>query len=180
MASLAITAAVAGVASAAAGAVGSMQAAKAQATNARFQSQVAQNNATIEKQNADYAAKAGQEAATVQSLKEAQTAGAIKASQAANNIDVNSGSAVDVQESQKETGELDTLTVMNNAMLQSYGYNTQATNFSAEAGLQSQQADQAETGGLISAAGGLLGGASSVGFKFSGLSNPSTSGSAAP
>ncbi len=58
--------------------------------------------------------------------------GAIEASQAASNITVGSGSAVDVRSSAAEMGELDALTIRSNAEKQAYGYQTQAAAFTGE------------------------------------------------
>lgn len=178
---------VAGVAGAATTAYGSYQAGNAASSAAAYQAQVAQNNAKIADQNAQYTIAAGQVKAATQSLKGAAAGGKLKAAQAAGGVDVNSGSAVDVQQSQREQEKLDTETVMSNAELQAYGYRTASTSFTAEAGLDEMKADQAKTAGEIGAAGSLLSNASSLGFKWgagplaptgTGLT-PST-GSAAP
>lgn len=155
-----------GALGAATSAIGSIQAGQAASANASYQSQVAANNAIIAKQNANYATAAGEEKASQESMANAGRIGAIRASEAANNVDVNTGSAANVQKSQRETGSLDSLTTMNNALLQAYGYKSQATGFQAESGLDSQEAGQDEAGGFLSAGGGLLGNASSLGFKY--------------
>lgn len=142
-------------------AVGTIFSGIAQGGAANYQAQVAKNNATIANQNAVYATQAGSEQSQITSLKAASTAGQIKAAQGANNIDIGSGSAVKVQESQKETGELDTLTAMNNAALQAYGYQSQALSDTAQAGLYSAEATEAPVGAALSATGNLLSNASS-------------------
>lgn len=147
----------------------SLLGASAKSSEANYQAQVAANNATIARQNAAYASASGSEQATEESLKGAAVGGRIKASQAANGIDVNSGSAVDVQVSQREASKLDTLNVENNALLQAYGYKVQATNFDAEAKLDKTESSDAWIEGLTGGAGGLLGNASSLSYKWSGL-----------
>lgn len=164
-------AAVAGIASAAVSYMGAQSAASAASKNANYQAQVAANNQQIAEQNAKYATEAGTAKAEAQSLKGAAASGAIKAAIGANSVDVNSGSAVDVQETQKEINALDTQTVENNALLQAYGYRSQATNFGAESQLQAQEASQAGTAGDLAGAGSLLSGASSVGFKYAGTAS---------
>ena len=153
---------------AAVSAVGSIASGFATAANAKYQGQVARNNAIIAQQNADYAHKAGQVNAQAESLKAAQRGGMIKAAQAANGVDVNTGSNVDVQESDREKGQLDTQTVLHKADLQAYGYRTQATNYEAQARLDDSQAGQAEIGGFLGAAGGLAGNKSIAGMFSSG------------
>lgn len=145
-------------------AIGTLSSGMAASANANYQAQVARNNAQIAQQNADYARKAGQAQAQKESLKSAYRAGEIKAAQAANGIDVNTGTNVDVQVGDREKGKLDTETVLHNADLQAYGYRTQAVNFEAEAGLQEAKAGQAQIGGFLGAAGGLLGNTSFTGL----------------
>jgi hypothetical protein len=157
-----------------------------------YQAQVARNNAIIAGYNATEAEQAGEQQAFATSMQGAQTMGRIKTAQAANNVDVNSGSAKDVQIGAREVEQLNTETVMSNAELQSYGYRRQAATFSDQATLEQMAANEAPTeaslaeeGATFSAAAGLLGSASSVGFKFAGLgtqpagttNNPTLAGS---
>ena len=160
---IAIGAAVAGTALSA---YGSYEAGQAQKGEATYQAAVARNNEQIANQNANYAEQAGRAKAEAQGLKGAATGGHLKASQAASGIEVNTGSAVDTQVSQREGAQLDTETVMSNSNLQAYGYRTQATNFEAEAGLKDTEAAQAETAGDIGAVSSLLSGASGTAFKW--------------
>lgn len=125
-----------------------------------FQGQVASNNATAEKQNAEYATEAGQQQAAVSSLKGAASGASLKATMAANGTDVNTGSAVDVQTSEREANQLDAETVLSNANLQAYGYTVQSQN-------DKTQATQDVVGGLLKGAGGLVGNASSLPFSWS-------------
>lgn len=156
------------IAGAAISAVGTVEGGIAQGHAANYAAQVAQNNAIIANQNAAYASAAGEQAAAAESQKGAAIGGRIKAAQAASGIDVRSGSAVNVQSSQRETSQLDTETVLNNAELQAYGYRSQATSFGAQAGLETAEAEQAPIGADIGAAGGLLSSAGSVGMKWTG------------
>ena len=78
---------------------------------------MASNNALIANQNAQRAIAAGQQQAQNQSLKNAAEFGAIKTGLAANNIDVNSGSAVDLEASQRAKGQLDTQNTLYNSMI---------------------------------------------------------------
>ena len=152
-------------------AVGTVMGGEATANAASYQAQVAANNAIVEEQNASYALAAGRAQAQATSMKSAATLGKIKTAQAANNVDVNSGSAKTVQESARETGQLDTETVMSNSELQAYGYRTQAMGYKAEQGLEEAKSEEAVPAALLSATGTLLSSASSVGFKWSGA-NP--------
>lgn len=170
--SLPAAAAVAGVVGGGITAAGAVEQGAATKNAANYSAQVSANNATIATQNAAYATAAGQESAANESRKGAANVGRIKASQAASGIDVNSGSALGVQEGARETNKLDTETVLNNAELQAYGYRSQATSFTAESGLQTAQAEQAPIGADIGAAGGFLSSASGVASKWSQQGNP--------
>ena len=152
----------ASAASALVGAVGAISSANAQSQAASYQAQVAQNNATIAKQQAEVSSAAGEAAVEQEGLKTRATVGAIKAAEAAGNVDVNTGSNVDVRSSAAELGELDALTVRANAANKTYGYLTNATSFEGQAALDKAEASQASTAGLFGAAGSLLSGASSA------------------
>lgn len=162
----ATAAAIAGIAGAGISAVGSVEGGIAQSNAANYQAQVAANNAKIAQQNATSAIEAGQVKAQDQSLKEAEVGGEIKASQAASGIDVNSGSAVDVQAGQRAKGELDPEMMLHNAQLEAYGYRSQAVGYEAQSELDKTEAAQAPIGADLGAAGSLLSNASGLGFKW--------------
>jgi hypothetical protein len=151
---------------AATSAYGAISGANATAANANYQAQVARNNAITAAQNAEYTTQAGQEKAQQSSLQARSRLGAVTTGLAANGIDVNSGSAVAAQQTQREVGTLGTQQVVDNAALQAYGYRTQATSDTAQATLDTQEAQQAPIAGGLSAAGGLLGSAASVGSNY--------------
>ncbi len=149
--------------------------AQGQATSdaATYQAQVAENNKVTADQNADYAIASGSRRAADISMKGAENVAKVRNVMATNGVDVNRGSAVNVQQSAREVEKLDTETAMNNSQLQAYGYRTQATNFEAEAGLERMKASQAKTGAGFAAEGselsadaGLLSSASSLGSKW--------------
>ena len=130
---------------------------------ASYQAQVAENNAQIARQNATYALQAGNAKQEQAGLKAAEEGGMVKASLAANNVDVNSGSALGVETATREKGALDQETIQNNAELQAYGYHTQETGFEAQAELDKATAAEAPIGAAIGATGSLLSNASAVG-----------------
>ena len=155
------------IASAAATATGAVAGGIAQGNASSYQAAVARNNAVIANQNADYADQAGMAQADATARKGAAMGGKIKTAQAANNIDVNTGSAARVQAGQRATSKLDTETVLNNSELTAYGYRSQATGFTAQGGLESMKAEEAPIGGALNATGDLLSGASTAGTKWS-------------
>jgi len=163
---LAIVAASAGTAGAGTSAIGTIESGYATSNAASYSAQVAQNNAIIANQNAQYASEAGLAQAAATSLKGASQAGKVKTAQAASGIDVNTGSAVNVQASERETNVLSSETVLNNAELQNYGYRAAATGYQATAGLEKEEAAQAPIGAIIGAGGNLLSSASSIAAKW--------------
>lgn len=144
------------------GAVGAISSAEAQSQAASYQAQIARNNAQLATENAHWATESGETQAAQQQMKTRAEVGSIEAAQAANGLDVNSGSAVDVRSSANSLGNLDALTIRSNAARQAYGYQVQNTNDIAEAQLDEAQAQSAMTAGTIGAFGSLLGGAGSL------------------
>src|ERR1700744_3774500 len=82
-------------------AIGAEKTAAATQQSYNYQAGVAQINSKIDLQNADYARSQGETQAMQYGLKAGQTAANIKNQQAASGLDVNSGSAVAVQQSQR-------------------------------------------------------------------------------
>lgn len=147
---LAIASAVATAGSAVLGGVSSAEA-------ANYQAKVASNNAVIARNNARYSASAGASQAEQQSLRDAQKLSGLRAAQGALGVDPNSGSAADVQVSQRELGGLDQATVSNNAALEVYGYKTQAQSFEAQSKLDESEVGYDIAGSLLSGVGKLAG-----------------------
>lgn len=177
---IATAALIVGTVGAATSAYGVYSGGQASKRAAAYQAQVARNNSLIAESNARYAEEAGAAQAQATSLKGAAVGGKIKAAQAASNVDVNTGSAVNVQQSARQAEKLDTETVFNNAMLHAYGYRANATNFTAQAGLDELAGENAATGAEIGAVGSLLSNASSLGFRWGGLGGGGGGAGASP
>lgn len=143
-------------------ALGAIQQSQAAAASAGYNAKIAGMNAQIEKQKAAWAAAEGEQTAGLAGIKSQQQAGDIKVAQAANNIDVNKGSAVAVQKSQAEMGMLNEMNIRSNAARAAYGYETGAANEEAQVALDRKQQSYSKTAGYINAAGSLLGGAASA------------------
>lgn len=157
------------------GAIGSIQQAGAAKASAEYTAQVARNNETISRQNAQYAAAAGEASAQNQDFKNRAQLGAIEAAQGASGIDLDSTTLRSVREGAGNILRLDTANVMANARLRARGYDTQAGNFAAEADLARMRGQSAQSAGYIGAFGSLLGGASSFAEKWSKYQQPTTS-----
>ncbi len=121
----------------------------------QFAGQVAENNAQVAGQSAEYATEAGTADAATQSLKGAVKSAGIKNAIAANGIDVNTGSAPKVLASQAETNQLDIETILHNSDLTAYGYRTQQQDLI-------DQAKQDREGGVLGAMGEGLSGISTL------------------
>jgi hypothetical protein len=84
-----------------------------------------------------------------------QVIGAQRTSLAAQNVDVNQGSSLDVQADAAYLGELDALTIRNNAAKEAYGYQVQAKDLR-------QRGKYANQEGQMGAINSILGGGSSL------------------
>lgn len=141
------------------GAVGQIQQSQASSAAAGYNAKIAADNAQIATQEGQWAGAEGEQQAGLAGLKNQQQEGAIKTAQAANNVDVNTGSAKDVQRSQAEMGMLNEMNIRSNAARQAYGFATQSASDTAQSQLDRTQQSADKTGGYLSAAGSLLGGA---------------------
>jgi hypothetical protein len=133
-----------------------------------YKAQVAKNNAIIAERNAAAATEAGGVAGQVNDLKTKNLVGQQLVTQAANGLDVNSGTNVAVRQSTADLGHLDTLTIIQNAAKQAAGFRAQGTNFTAESDLQISAGNYAREAGDINIATSLLGGATGVADKWAG------------
>lgn len=159
------------VLSAGIGAIGAMSAASAQKAQAEYQAQVARNNQLIAEQNARASVEMGETRAQAESFKSRAAGAAAEVGQASSGIALESPSLQDVRRSQASLGRLNVENVMQQARLQAYGYESQATNYGAQAGLYSMVGRQASTAGFLGAAGSLLTGATSFADKWARFSN---------
>lgn len=167
------SAAYAAYASLAVGAIGTVasiaaaqQQAESQANALKYQAQVAANNKIQADALAQRATEAGESQVDTKRLQTANVIGGQLAAQSASGLDVNSGTAVDVRSSAAEMGELDALTIRNNAAMTSYGYKTQGINYAAQAGLDAASSQNALTAGSLNEFSSLAGGASSLSDKW--------------
>ena len=127
-----------------------------------YQAGVANLNAQIARQNEEYAIQTGEHQAVQAGLQGAATSGQIKAAQGASGLDVNSGSAKDVQASQTLINRTNMANIRSNAAKTAYNYENEAVGFNAQAGLDTLAGQSAQTASYISAASSIIGGASSV------------------
>jgi len=148
-----------GVASVVASVGGSIMQGYAQSQAANYNAQVARNNQIVANQNAQIALQTGQTQEEAKRIQTGEMMGGIVASQAASGVNPNTGSALSVRSSAAETGELDALTIRSNANLQARNLTYQAAQYGAQSQLYSSQAGW-------DVANSILGGASSVSYKW--------------
>lgn len=149
-----------------AGAVGQYSKSQAESSMYDYKAGVARNNAIIAERNAVAATDAGNVAGASNDMKTKTLIGTQQTAQAANGLDVGSGTNVNIQQSAKDLGHLDTLTILNNAAKNSAGFRAQGMNFTAESLLDTSAAENAKTSGALSVATSLLGSASSFSNKW--------------
>ena len=147
-------------------AVGSYESGQSAKAQAEYQSQVAAQNQVLANQNATQAIAAGEATAEQAAIKQRADTGQIRAAEGASGVDVNSGSALDVQSSQSERDMLDQLIVRSNAERTAYGYKTQGLQFGGQAALEKAAAEQAPVAGDIGAVGSIFSGASGVANQY--------------
>jgi hypothetical protein len=160
---MAAVTAVAAVASAAVGTVGAYQQSQAAKAQARYQQQVAQNNAIIAQQNADRIRQQAEVAEDEQRERIAATKGAAKARLAANGLlvdDPGDTTASLFLQDIAEIGEYDILKLRDNYEQEARVAEIQGSNYQAQAGLFGLQAAAQSPG--LAAAGSLLSSAGKV------------------
>lgn len=150
------------------GASGARKKADAESASYQYKAQVARNNAIIAERNAAAAVDSGGVAGQTNDLKTKNLLGQQLVTQAANGLDVNSGSNLEVRQSAADLGRLDTMTILNNAAKQSAGFKAQGVNFESEAKLSNASAEYAQDAGDINVMSSLLGAAGSVSNKWAG------------
>jgi len=131
-----------------------------------YQAGIAQINAGIARKNAEYAYQKGDKEAEKYGIRAGQQAGQIKASQASSGLDVNFGSAKQVQDSQTKVAQTDMAQIRQNAAKVAYDYSMQAWGYDQEAKMKKAAGRNAMISGVINAAGSIVGTAGSVANKW--------------
>jgi hypothetical protein len=154
------------IASGAVGAYGALQKGAADSAMYGYQASVARMNQQIALQNAGYAQVAGGSAALQEGQKVAANRSAIRVAQSASGIDMNTGSARQVQVDQAKLGVQDQNIIRENYARKAYAYESEAASKGAEAVGDMAAADQASKAGTINAFSSILGAAGSVSGKW--------------
>lgn len=114
-------------------AISGMQQSSAQKSEGAFQSQQLTANSRIANLQADDAIFRGDRDAKDHKADVKRLIGAQRAAAGAQGIEVNSGSALDVQADAAGEGEIDALTIKNNAFREAWGYRVQASDYQTQA-----------------------------------------------
>ncbi len=131
-----------------------------------YQAQVAKINATIDKQNQEYALNQGEIQAQQYGEKAAQQRGQIIAAQGASGLKVGSGSNADVVRSQKTLTAMDLTQIRSNAAKTAYDFDVKATADTNQATLDTMAGVNAKRAGDINATSSILGTVGSVSSKW--------------
>jgi hypothetical protein len=149
------------------GALGAQGQGESQQQMYNYKAQVSKINADINRQNAAWARTKGEKEATQYGMKAAQQRGQIRAAQGASNLDVNSGSAKEVQRSQEKIKDIDMSTIRENAAKIAYDYETKAVMDENQAGLDTMAGSFAKKAGNMKALESIIGSVSTVSSKWS-------------
>lgn len=130
---------------------------ESEAKMALYQQAVARNNATIAGYNADYASAAGDFAQGAHAQKVISAAGETRAALADKGVDINSGSAAGVQESQATLAQIDAANIRNQVLKTVWNFKTQKADYEAQSGLLGMQAQYARQAAKFKAKTSLIG-----------------------
>jgi hypothetical protein len=161
-ATLAVVSAAASVLGTGVSAYGQIQAGQAAKAAGDYNAAVARNNQIVAERQAQDALARGEVAETEQRRKVRMLASSQRAALGASGVQLDAGTPLDLLGDTAAMGELDALTIRNNAEREAYGYRVQGVNFGAEAGLQTMRGNNAMSGALMSAGGTVLSGAGNV------------------
>lgn len=159
---LAIAGTAATVIGTAVSAYGAVQQGNAQSAARNYQAAVDRNNAQVAEWNAERAKDISDTKVQAQMRAGTLRLSAQRAALGAAGVELDSGSALDVQGSTAGQTALDAQQTDYQGQLTQYGYRTQGANFQAQAGLDTMAAQNASTSGFEAAGGTLLSGAGQV------------------
>ena len=140
------------------GGIGQIQQANAASAASKYNAQVAEMNATLADRRAKDALERGAVEEQRKRMEVAQLQGRQRAAMAANGVDLTFGSPLDALVDTAVLGDLDALTIRQNAAREAYDFQVQGVNQRADATLSRANASASRTGGYLGAAGSVLGG----------------------
>lgn len=123
-------------------------------------------NSMVAQQNASLVREQGEVEAQKYGMGAAQRMGQIKATQASSGLDINSGSALQVQKSQQLVSDIDLDQIRSNAAKTAYNYDVQAVQDKNQGQLYFMAGSNAAQAGQINATSSIISGAGSVASKW--------------
>lgn len=141
-------------------AMGAYRASQAAKAAAKYNAAVSRNNAQIAQWQAQSILAKGARDEQAQRLRTAALKGSQRARLAANGVDLTQGSALRILQDTDYLGEMDALTIRDNAAMDAWGARTQANNFLNESSMYGAQADSISPSGA--AVSSLLGSSGQV------------------
>lgn len=165
-ATLAYVAIASSVAAAGMSAYGMYQQGQQQKKMADYQSAIARNNAIRAEYMAQDALDRGKIAEQQQRLRGRLLLGQMRASLAGSGVDINEGSAVEMQVDQAGINALDALNVRNNAEREAQNYRIQASDFNSQSDMYSVAGRNAAANGTWGAASSVMAGVGNVAGKW--------------
>ena len=147
-------------------AAGAEYSGRAQAAMYNYQAAVADLNAKLAKQDADYARAAGEVDVQKAGLAGGQEIGGARAAYAAGNIDASSGSAALVVRSEEAAIQENEEIAEANRVKTAYGFEVKSAEDTAQAGAYRSAAQTSIVAGQLGAEASILGGVASVASKF--------------
>lgn len=135
---------------------GRVEAGKAEERRRKYQAEVAANNAKVAEYNAQDALERGSKLEKQHRLKMSKLQGKQRSVLAAQGIELESGSALDLLDDTAYYGELDALTIRNNAKRDAWKYKVNAQNQAAQSGLLQMQGRDARDAANMNATSGAL------------------------
>ncbi len=140
--------------------VGSYNQSKATKAAYTYQGQVNENNAKIAQWQAQDALQRGATAEQRQRMSTAQLRGSQRARLAANGVALDEGSPLNILQDTDYMGEVDALTIRDNAAKEAWGYRNQAAGYGSDAAMLRSRASAENP--MFAGATSLLTGAGSV------------------
>jgi len=143
-------------------ALGASAQGEANAQMYQYQAQVARINAQIDKQNAEWTRSSGEMQMLQMGQKQAQQEGQVRTGFAASGLDVNSGSAAEVQRSQRALDQLDQQVKRTDISKAAYDYDVKSVMDLNQATGYELAAQNAKTAGDMQAMTSMIGTAGNV------------------
>lgn len=149
-----------------AGVVGALQTSRAAREQANYQAEIARNNQILANRAAKETEQRGEREEYIQRLRTRQAIGKQKVAFASNGVLVDVGSAATAVADTAQFGELDALTIRDNAAREAARLRAMGENYSAEAELAKMRGQSEYSAALMSSFGTILSGATGVADKW--------------